>query len=190
MDEGRGGYWVMQSNGTGPLTFVKFSDWSITPYRGKDWDDIGDQALVYIPPPYDCVVVFGHSRDGTGRKVRVCPIVADVPQGFTVVTTTGTEPTDYRSGGQWSSLLQCIVAYEAAGSYDVHKLTPPVGSLTAGTWMWSHETLIGAGGATPCRANQDNGANGRMIEAPLAKCLIWCDSMFGPVQAWRLTGMV
>lgn len=189
IDEGRGGYWVMNGGGFGPVRFVKFSDWSVsTAYSGVEYDGGANQTLVYCPPPYDCLVGFG--KNGPTPLVYVSTFVGDVPQPMVHVTTSGTEPSDPRAGGNWSTLLQCIVAYESAGSFNVHKLTPPVGSLTAGTWVWSHETLAGVSGATPCRnATEDNGAWGRMIEVPSAKCFIWCDSVLGNVQAWRLTGM-
>lgn len=185
-DYARGGLWYLSGNGTGPLQFIDFADWSSTTYSGVEYNAYGDQSLIYIPPPYDCLVGMG--RDGTGgvnMSVRICPIVAGVPQGFSSITPSGTPPADRRCGGVWSTLLDCIVSYQAAGSATVHKLTIAENLASA---AWTSETLTGAGGATPGRTSSaDNGAWSRFVEVPAAQCFIWCDSVGGPVQAWRLT---
>ncbi|MBC7604002.1 MAG: hypothetical protein H7255_15255 [Ramlibacter sp.] len=190
VDEGRGGFWYLSGNGNGPLKFVKFSDWSVTPYPGVEYNEYGDQSLIYIPT-LDCLVGLGRSGTGGGNmSVYVCPFVANVPQGFTAVKISGTRPTDARCGGCWSTILEKIVSYQAGGSYVVHMLTPPTGSLTTGTWAWTSTTMTGAASAVPSRNPlADNGAWGRMIEVPAARCFIWCDSVSQVPQAWRLPGM-
>lgn len=192
VDEARGGVWVLTGNGHGPLKFLKFSDWSITTFPNVDYNEYGNHSLIYLPAPYDCLVGMGNSGSGgVSRSTWICPIVGDVPQGFTKIEPTGTAPVDRRSGGVWSTILKCIVSYDAAGSYKVHRLTPPSPSaLNSGTWTWTSETLIGVAGATPSKnASANNGAWGRFIEVPAARCFIFCDGVEQPVQAWRLSGM-
>lgn len=188
-DVARGGIWVTNSNGLGAVSFVDTATWTETRWSSVSFNAYGDQSIVYIPSR-DCLVALG--RDGSGgvnMSVRVCPIVGGVPQGWTTVTQSGTPPTDRRCGGVWSETLGCIVSYQAAGSATVHKLTPPA-NLTAGTWAWTDETLTGVSGATPARNPvSDNGAWSRFVEASEYSCFIWCDSISGNVQAWRLTGM-
>ncbi len=189
-DEGRGGVWVLTCSGNGPLMFVSFYDWSITKFP-VEYNEYGDHSLIYLPAPYNCL--FGMGRSGNGGvsiSYWVCPIVGNVPQGFTRVTATGTEPSDHRSGGVWSTLLKCIVSYEGAGSRTVHKLTPPDPSaLTTGTWTWTSETLTGVNDATPSKNGvANNGVWSRFMEVPAARCFIFCDGVGQPVQAWRLTG--
>lgn len=187
LDEARGGYWLMTYNGAGPLKFVPFSTFSPTNYAGVEFNAYGDQSLIYVPPR-DCLVAMG--RDGSGGvdlSLRVCPIVSGTPQGWTLVTQSGTPPADKRCGGVWSTMLGKIVCYEADGSYTVHKLTVPA-DLTSGTWVWSSETLTGAAGATPsANPTEANGAWGRFVEAPELGCFLWCDSISDAMQAWRLT---
>lgn len=192
LDEARGGFWYLNANGTGPLKFVNMSTWAVTSV-GNGYNEYGDHSLTYLPPPYDCLVGMGRSGSGgVDFAMYVARIVANVPQNFVQVSYSGTPPADRRCGGVWSTLLNCLVSYQAAGSSTVHKLTPPgTGSaLTSGTWAFATETLTGVSGATPSRnATADNGAWSRFIEVPDLRCFIWCDSVSGPVQAWRLTGM-
>lgn len=196
VDSARGGVWTTDRNGLSGVGFVSFSDWSETRWTGVAFNAYGDQSLIYIPTR-DCLVAMG--RDGSGgvnMSVRVCPIVSGVPQGWTTVTQSGTAPgtggadsSGLKCGGVWSTLLGCIVSYQAAGSYTVHKLSVPA-DLTGGTWAWTSETLTGEAGSTPCRTTStDNGAWSRFQEAPELGCFLWCDSVTGAVQAWRLTGM-
>lgn len=189
VDEARGGVWTTDSNGLGGVGFVDFDTWAETRWTGVTFNAYGDQSMVYVPTR-DCLVALG--RDGSGgvnMSVRVCPIVAGAPQAWTTVAQSGTPPTDRRCGGVWSTLLGCIVSFESAGSYTVHKLTVPA-DLTGGTWAWSSETLTGVSGATPVRSTvADNGAWSRFVEAPELGCFLWADSVTGPVQAWRLAGM-
>lgn len=186
----RNGFWYLSGNGNGPLKFYSFVDFSYRTFPAE-YNQYGNQSLIYIPAPWDCLVGMG-SADANGANfgVYVCPIVNDVPQGFQRINPTGTPPADNRAGGQWSTILSNIVSYEAGGSKQVHRLRPPSpSSLTTGTWAWSNETLAGQGGATPSRGIIDNGAWGRFLEVPAARCFIWCDSIGQPVQAWRLSGM-
>lgn len=191
-DEARGGVWLLAYDGIGPLQFIKFSDWSVTQHAGIEYGTYANNSLVYVPAPWDCLIGMGNAGSGGVEfGIYVCPIVANVPQGFTRVYPSGTPPSDGRCGGQWSTLLQKVVSYQAGGSYTVHKLTLPApGSLVAGAWGWSSETLTGASGATPsnCPA-ATNGAWGRFIEVPTVQSFIWCDGVTQPTQAWRLTGM-
>lgn len=189
-DVGRGGFWFLSGNGNGPLKFVKFADWSQTVYPGVEYNQYGNQRLVHLPAPWDCLVGMGSAdTNGVNFSVYVCPLVQGVPQGFQRVMPTGTPPSDGRCGGQWSTLLNCIVSYEAAGSTRVHRLQPPApAALLTGTWTWTSEQLTGRDGATPSRG-ANNGAWSRFIEVPAARCFIWCDSVTSAVQAWRLSGM-
>ena len=188
IDLARNGYWVLCAIGTAPLQFVSFTDWAVTSYAGVGYNIYGDNSLEYIPSR-DCLVGWGRAAaDLSVIEVYVCPIVAGVPQGFTLVTQVGPSPNDGRCGGVWSDTLGSIVCYEGNGSYRVHRLTPPVGALTD-AWTWTHETLTGAGGATPSSNGYNNGSWGRFVEAPALGCFIWCDSVSQTPQAWRLTGM-
>jgi hypothetical protein len=191
LDEARGGYWILSANGTGELVLVKFSDWSKTPYP-VSYNEYGDNSLIYVPAPYDCLVGMGRGDSGnTVFNVRVCPIVGGVPTAWTKVTPTGTPPADGRAGGQWFKSLGKIVSYVGNGSYVVHHLTlPSPGSLTTGSWAWTSETLVGANGATPSKNPVNtNGSWGRFLEVEAAGCAIFCDGIDQPTQAWRLTGM-
>lgn len=191
VDEGRGGVWVLSANGNGPLKFIKFFDWSISSFSAE-YNDYGNQSLIYLPAPYNCLFGLGSSGDGgVSSSHWVCPIVDNQPQGFTKISPVGTGPADHRSGGVWSTLLKCIVSYDGGGSRTVHKLIPPdPTALTTGTWTWTSETLTGANNVAPSRnGTSDNGTWSRFIEVPAARCFIFCDGVGQPVQAWRLTGM-
>lgn len=195
LDEARGGYWLLTYNGQGPLKFVSFADWSITNYSGKEFNDYGDQHLIYLPPPYDAIVSMGRTDAGAiNQSLRVSQITSDIPGSFISRTPSGTAPVvtgSAKAGGVWSTLLSCIVQYTGRGGYTVHKLTPPApGSLTSGTWTWDSETLTGAGGATPAnRGSDDSGSYSRFVEAPEFNCFLWSDGINNIMQAWRLTGM-
>jgi hypothetical protein len=185
-------FWYIGGSGAGPLMKISFGDFSYTLYPGKDFGSYGNQNMMYIPAPYDCLLAVGTvgSYPDLTMAVHVCPFVGGEPQGWTRVTTTGTPPADTRAGGVWSTLLNQVVSYNATGSYVVHKLAPPAsGSLTTGTWVWTTETLVGVNGAVPSRGTYDNGSWSRFIEVPNARCFIWCDSINHLPQAWRLTGM-
>lgn len=194
VDTARGGVWALNNNGASPLRFIRFSDWNISTYS-VGYGIYGDNSLVYIPAPWDCLVGFGRAdMANTLVRVYVCQIVNNVPQGFTQVTPTGTAVTDGRSGGVWSTLLNSIVCY-AGGTTTVHKLTPPApGNLLTG-WAWSSETLTGVNGAVPVlpldsnNAPFNNGTWSRFVEVPSLQCFIVGTGVSGPVQAWRLTGM-
>jgi hypothetical protein len=200
-DEARGGFWAISNNGAGSLAFVSYSDWSVTTYD-TTFGVYGDSSLIYVPGR-DCLVAICRlSSDVADVGVRVCPIVSDVPQGWTTVTTSGTPPTDARAGGVWSTILECIVSYAGVVSYAedlstgyvVNKLTVPA-SLTGDVWAWSSETLTAVGGAEPTvtlDGNSDilnNGSWSRFVEVPSARCFLYAGSINGPTQAWRLTGM-
>lgn len=189
VDEARGGVWTTDANGLGGVGFVDFDTWTETRWTGVAFNAYGDQSIVYVPTR-DCLVALG--RDGPGgsnMSVRVCPIVGGVPQGWSTVAQSGTPPTDRRCGGVWSTLLGCLVSFESTGSYAVHKLTVP-SDLTGGTWAWTTETMTGVSGATPSQSTTSgNGAWSRFVEAPELGCFLWADSVTGPLQAWRLTGM-
>jgi lysophospholipase L1-like esterase len=191
----KNGFYLNRTNGQGPAKFISFADWSVTDIS-IGYNDYGDHMLVYCKAPFECIVGMGRTGSGGSQVgVWVCPIVDGVPQGFTAVTQAGTAPDNtnggnLKCGGVWSTLLNCIVSYQSGGSTTVHKLTPPASGALTGTWTWSTETLTGIAGATPSRtASTDNGAWGRFIEVPAARCFIWCDGVAAPVQAWRLTGM-
>jgi hypothetical protein len=190
-DTTRNGLWMLGGNGHGPLKFFEFDTGNVMAYPGVEFNENGNASLIYLPPPYDCIFSIAFSNDPGGVSYWCSRIVNDVPQAFVKLTVSGVPVGDQRSGGQWSTLLNCIVSYEAAGSASVHKLTPPApANLTVDAWVWTNETLTGDGGAVPCRSTtNDNGAWGRFIEVPKAKCFVWCDSVSGPVQAWRLAGM-
>lgn len=191
LDEGRGGFWYLSANGNGPIKFVNMSTWAVTTHSAQ-YNEYGNHSLIYLPAPYDCLLGMGSSgAGGVNLGMYVSRIVGNVPQPFVQVSFIGTRPTDTRAGGVWSTLLNCIVTYQAAGSTSVHKLTPPgTGStLTSGTWAWTSETLTGVSGATPTQNAFNNGAWSRFVEAPDLKCFIWADNVSGAVQAWRLTGM-
>jgi hypothetical protein len=174
---------------------VRLSDWSITTYP-VDFNVNGNQNMIYVPAPWDWLVCFGSGGPfdyANDFMIYYSRIVNGVPQAFQKVTTNtaGTRVPDVRAGGQWSTILNCIVSYPAAGSTSVYKLTlPDPASNGSGTWTWTNETLVGVSGAVPSQTtSNNNGAWGRFIEIPAASCFLWCDSVAGPVQAWRLNGM-
>lgn len=197
LDEARGGYWLLTANGAGPLKFVNAATWAVTNYPGIAYGAYGDHSLIYIPS-LDCLVGMGRGdAGGTIFKVFVCPIVSGVPQGFTEVFPTGTIPTDGRCGGQWSEWHRGIICYVGDGATGVQRLSPPAsGSLTAGTWTWTSQTLTGVGGVTPGRPGINtnnglpyagNGTWGRFVEVDyMPGVFLWASSMFTAVQAWHL----
>ncbi len=86
---------------------------------------------------------------------------------------------------------QSPVSCEAVGSNRVHILTPPApNALLTGASTVTSQVLTGANGAVPCQnTSTTNGAWGRFVEAPACRSFIWCDSISGPVRAWRLNDM-
>jgi hypothetical protein len=193
VNEAGTGFWYLTGNGTGPMAFYDFATFSKTVITGADFNEYGNYSMTLIPGARSCLVATGNSgAGGVDFGVYVCPLVSGVPSVWTKITPTGTPPSDKRCGSVWSTILNCLVSYEAAGSYKVHRLTPPAtGSLTTGTWAWTSETLTGVGGISPARTTSpaDNGSWSRFIEAPTIGCFIWVDSVAGPVQAWTLQGM-
>lgn len=209
VDTTRGGFWAQGYNGNSNLVFVDFADWSVTNHNVTH-GGYGSFNLVHVPTR-DCLVAIGEiGNDPTlACAVYVCPIVADVPQGWTLVTQGGTIPSEFTSGftkarfgGEWSSVLGCIVSWpgpdsdDLAAAYVAYKLAVPA-NLTAGTWTWTTETLTAQGSEVPPHdVNINNGQfyqNGtwsRFREAPNLKCFILANSLEDPAQAWRLTGMV
>ncbi|NJK43738.1 MAG: hypothetical protein HC933_05145 [Pleurocapsa sp. SU_196_0] len=188
LDEARGGYWVLTGNGNGPLAFIRFSDWSQTNYPGVEFNDYGDHSITYCKDATGREFLIATGRSGPGGtdfSVRVSPIINGVPSPFSVVTPSGTRPKDGR-GSVWSARLNSLVFYEADGSYNVHKLTPPQGSLTGSGWAWSVRTMSGIDGAVPSRNYVANGTWGRFLEIPARGVFIWSDGMQQPVQAWHV----
>lgn len=191
LDEARGGYWIAGATGFGGVKFVKFSDWSVTQHAAE-YGTYGDNSMVLCKDgTREYIVCMG--RNGSGGVnfgVFVCPLSAGVPTNFTQIYPTGTPPVDKRCGGQWSEILKCIVSYEADGSYTLHKLVPPSGSLTSGEWVWESVVMTAVDGAVPSDTTTTaNGAWGRMIEIPSAKTFLWADGVGKPVQSWTLPGM-
>lgn len=201
-DHARGGFWATDGIGQGGLSFVSYADWSVTSFPSVGFNTYGTTSLIYVPDR-DCLVAISHAGDmyNMYTVVRVCPIVNDVPQGWVLVSMSGTAP-DASSGGVWSTILGCIVSYRGIPSYTtdisqgyvVHKLALPA-NLVSGVWAWATETLTGVGGAVPTMSRDGNNAylnNGtwsRFVEVPSARCFLFAGSVNGPAQAWRLTGM-
>ena len=191
LDRARGGYWLLSYTGLGPLRFVSFADWSATPVPGVGYNEYGDQFLIHIPAPYDVILGFGRTEGtATAWTYRASVITAGVPGPFNVITINGTAPSNSRSGGCWSTLLNQVVSYNGFGSTAVHKLTPPsVANARAGTgtWAWSTETL---GGVAPAFYSPENaGMYSRLQEAPQYRCFLLANSIHSPLQAFRLAGM-
>jgi hypothetical protein len=202
IDTTRNCIWSLSGKGIGPLNRTSLPGYTVAGF-GADYDSYGDNSMVYMPPPYDCLVSMGKSGDGnigTYLGVRVSKIVNDIPQPWVFISgvsgSPGTytppgAPSDPRCGGVWSTILNCIVCYEGGLSAKVHKLIPPApANVTTDTWQWQSETLSGVGGAVPSYNNHaNNGSWSKFIEVPKARCFIWCDSMLQVPQAWRLMGM-
>jgi hypothetical protein len=202
LDVARGGYWMTDYGLRTPLKFVRFSDWNITTHAAVVENITGYANLIYMPPPYDALLMVGNTgtyfSPATGFKVS--RIVSGTPQPWQNIIPVGTAwPSDHRCGGTWSTLLNCVAMYEGGGKTYVHKLTPPsAANVQAGTGAWtlSRETLTGVAGATPAQWLDSNGVPAesgvlsRFIEVPSLKCFIFANSVSGPVQAWRLTGMI
>lgn len=204
-DPARGGFWYLDNNGGNNLRFVKYLDWSVTTYPNTSYGANGDNCLFYMPAPYDCLIGLGPSADPTLWHIQVCPLINNIPQGWTKATMSGTSPSMLGTGACWSTILSCFVSYEGHDnttgyfSNDVFKLTPPpAANVLTQVWVWTKETLSGYNGTTPFQIeintnnNQpfhNNGSYGRFLEVPKARCFIWCGSVKGPVQAWSLSGM-
>lgn len=190
LDESRGGYWLLSYSGRGPLVFIRFSDWSVTPQTGIEYNDYGDQQMVHLPAPYDCLIGFGRTDGGlVNFSYRVSVLTGSAAAQFQPITVSGTPPPGATAGGCWSTILGCIVSYAGDGSSTVYKLTPPSASNVragTGTWVWTSETLTGA---TPADYVGTAGEYAKLQEAPEYKCFLRVGSIFSPLQAFRLTGM-
>jgi hypothetical protein len=194
-DAYRRGDWCIPNNGNSPLCFVSW-DTNVVTQHVVGYNEYGDHSMQYIPAPWDCLVSGGH--DG---KRFVCPIVNNVPQGFTEIFPTGTYPADDRAGGVWDGIDDSIVAYEEGRSTTVHRLRPPApgGSLTTG-WAWETVTLTAIGGVEPSNPGINtnngfpyvtNGAWSKMQPVRISSNVqvwAWCDAINSYMQAWRLTG--
>jgi hypothetical protein len=201
-DSTRNCFWSLSGNGVGPLNKTSLPGYTVTGFN-VDYSSYGDNTMIYLPPPYDCLVSMGKSGDnniGQYLGIRISKIVNNIPQPWVFLPrvsgspgtyTPAEAPRDPRCGGVWSTILNCIVSYEGGGATKVHKLIPPApANVTTDTWQWQSETLSGVGGATPSyNGHANNGSWSRMIEVPKARCFIWCDSINQVPQAWRLTGM-
>ena len=189
-DASRSCWWVGTAIGY-PIKRVAASSYAVTNYSGGP-NTNGDGTLIYLPD-HDALLHIGVGASSGVWGYHVAQIPASgTTLNFTDVVgkVSGAPPADMRCGGAWVAPLGTIVSYEAAGSARVHKLTPPpVGQLLTGSWQWSSETLTGVGGATPASNVYNNGSWSRMVYAEKAGCMIWADSLTGPVQAWRLTGL-
>lgn len=205
-DYGRRGYWLLATNGNGPLAFIGFDkvagEYPVTRFEAVGYNEYGGHFMVHIPAPWDCLVAFGPSGSGgVNQTIYVCPIVDDVPTNFFAVTKSGTYPGENgalvnNSGGVWSPTHQRIVAYEGLGSYDVHGLTPPSpADILSGTWAWTSQTLAGVSGTTPARPGtnpnngypyDENGQWGRFCYVPDLDIFLLANGVEAPVQAWRL----
>lgn len=205
-DTARAGFWVAGNNGHGPLTFVKFSDWSQLPYPDVGFNISGGHNLVYVPAPYDCLVAFGPGLSNFAMEVRVSKILAGIPQPWVLVTQAGTPPVgqaECSMGGDWCPPLACIVGYEGghgtAVSHQVHKLIPPApANATSGVWTWTPQAVVGMTGQDPSNQGmnpnsgfpmQNNGSWGSFKYFASVNCFIWCNGVSAPVQAFVLQGM-
>lgn len=188
-DPSRNGIWLTSYDGSTPLKFISYADWSVSTY-GASVGYYGDDCLTYIPGR-DLLVFAG--RNAGDKSVWAYSILrCSDPSSFTTMTVTGTAPPDSTCGMVWSTLLNCLVAYGGHGSSTVYKLTPPpIGEELTGTWTWTSETLTGVSGVSPSQ-NSIGAAAGtyrRFVEVPNLRCFIWCDGISQPTQAWRLIGM-
>lgn len=205
-DSSRNGWWVLGYAGPGPLKFVSAADWSVTSYSGVQFNASYYHQMVYLAD-HDALISFGASQFAAPQPLSmyVLPLSTLGSGGnFTncMERMSGDVPTKPGAGGVWSELLQRVVSYQGVEPYDedlspgyvVRKLAIPADLLT-GDWVWTSETLTGADGAIPSYSkdgNNDpsnNGTFSRFVEFPALRCLLFCGSVFGPTQAWRLTGM-
>lgn len=193
-DAARNGIWTLSYNGAGGVGFIDVATWTETHWSTINYGTYANNNMIHVPasePNGDYLVCIGsYGTGGSQMGVVVSKIVDNAPTAFVRPTQSGTPPGDYRCGGVWCTDLGCIVSYTAAGSYTVHKLTPPAGDPTAGTWTWTSETLTGADGAVPAEpaSAPDNGAWSRFVYAREIGCFLWADSIAKVTQAWRLTG--
>lgn len=210
------GVWSRWSNTflTGGSYFTACYD----PTRNRHWYCAGYESFFsghgYIDSTTGLVHVLsnlGDNADGANHTMGYCPVndtlvalgtqsgvimlrgrLASSSVQFNQLTTSGIFPPDPNAGLEWSTLLQCFVSYYGNGSATVYKLTPPATSPLTNAWVWSSQTLTGAGGATPVVANYPSGFNGqwsRFREVPALRCFIYADGKDNPVQLWRLSGM-
>jgi hypothetical protein len=203
LNEAGDGFYIGNNIGPGPLREYFFvdipSDGSLSatvPYTSHTlfgFNDYGDYALTLIPGARRCLVATGRTGSGgINSAIYVAPIVGGVVQAPVKITTTGTGPSSHasssKSGTVWDAQHSCLVAYEAAGSYNVHHLTPPAsGSLTTQPWVWTYEVMQSADGSLPCRTTAvDNGAWGRFYK--VGDTYYWADSCLKKMQRWTIQG--
>lgn len=198
-DYARGGWWTLDytGNSANGLVWTQFGTWAQTTYPGTSFNGSWYNCLVWIPER-SCLVAVGAVGGGgsSGLEIRVCPVVGGVPQGWTLVTTSGTQPNRNRIGGDWVPDRGQIMMHEGNGSSKLHWLTPPA-NLTAGLWAFSEETLTGVLGATPITVlNPNSGFTlpyeappmTRMRWSPRHKAAIWVNALTRPAQIWTPLG--
>jgi len=203
VDEDAGGYWVMGMNGQGGLSLLGWDGSLIASYTGIQFNEQGYYSLLKIPAPWNCLLAFGQATSGyygsNSLGMKVCPLVSNVPQGWTTVTQAGAVPTDVRIGGDWSRILRKVVGMIGGGDTAVKTLTlPSPTSLTSGTYTWTDAALTSGDGSPIAQFGinpnnglpyTNNGSFGRLVEAYHARCLIWWNGVNNRPQAIRLPGM-
>lgn len=199
-DHARGGFWTLNYNGNGPLVWTDFATYTRTLYAGVVFNDEKDYQFG-LSPERSCLVAAGGTT--TGYHVRVSVVTAGVPAAFVDVTLGGTTPPNALAGIEWCPLLGKFAAYESmpddtatipASAYIIHWLTPPA-DLTAGTWVWSRETLTGhAGAVIHTHLNTNNGlframrVYSKFRWIPKLKSFGISTGMATPFQLWRPAG--
>ncbi len=207
-DEELGGYWVMSANGQGGLSLIAWDGTLIATYSGVQFNENGNHSLIKIPAPWNCLLTFGTAVSGfygsNSLKMRVCPLVAGVPQGWTAVTQSGDVPTDSRIGGNWSRILRKVIAMQGwtngVTDPNVKTLTLPApADILTGTYSWLNVPCTSADGSPIALLGPNpnggflpyanNGSWGRLVEAYHARCFIWWYGVNNQPQAIRLPGM-
>jgi hypothetical protein len=204
VDEAGTGFYLLDYYGQGPMRHYTFGTVQGQPYNytlvpgGASFNSYGNAQMVLKPGANSCLVSTAGAPASGSVELRICPIIAGVPQSWTTMNVTGTSPNDSRCGLKWSTILQCFVTINGGtlagggtGNATVHRLTPPAsGSLITGTWTWTSEVVVGLGGAILSRSRvADNGTWGNLVELPKCGTLVFCNSIFDKMQALTLQGM-
>jgi pectate lyase len=136
-DSSRDGFWGVRNNNMGwgfyDVVANTYSSWAFASghYNPRT-------SCVYVPGK-DAVIIYNE-----GGTIGMNP--ASPSSDRIVLTTSGSGPSVTQgSMMHWSENLGAIVYYKSRDDY-IYLLTPPSGTWTSGTWVWSQRSLSGTSG--------------------------------------------
>jgi pectate lyase len=136
-DSSRDGFWGVRNNNMGWGFYDAVADtYASYAFASGHYDP--RTGCVYVPGK-DAVVIVN-----TGGAIGMDP--ASPSSNRVVLTTSGSAPTITQgSMMHWSENLGAIVYYKSRDDL-IYLLTPPSGTWSSGTWVWSQRSLSGTSG--------------------------------------------